>query len=183
MKLISFAVISLLAITVSAQSPMKFFSGNHAPQSEQEKADAKLVVLREKYEKLQSELALKLEELKKVKKEGKVAMSVVKSLSEKLEKSSLDSEDQKEVREKYLDVLGIWREAYTSGTIQEKELKKATKKSDVLKKKITKLTGNQEQQTEQDADSNDPTEPSPDSATTEQSWRRKLMRPFRMLTH
>ncbi|KAH6567008.1 hypothetical protein BASA50_007468 [Batrachochytrium salamandrivorans] len=183
MKLISFVVISLLAITVSAQPPPSTSAANHAPQSEQEKPDAKLVELRAKYERLQSELALKLEELEKVEKEEKVAMSVVKSLSKKLEKSSLDSEDQEKVGEKYPDALGIWREAYTSGTIQKKELKKATKKSDSLKKKTSKLTGNQEQQTKQDADSNDPTEPSPDSATTEQSWRRKLMRPFRMLTH
>ncbi|KAH9274164.1 hypothetical protein BASA83_003468 [Batrachochytrium salamandrivorans] len=68
MKLISFVVISLLAITVSAQPPPSTSAANHAPQSEQEKPDAKLVELRAKYERLQSELALKLEELEKVEK-------------------------------------------------------------------------------------------------------------------
>ncbi|KAH6587950.1 hypothetical protein BASA50_010969 [Batrachochytrium salamandrivorans] len=101
MRLISFAVISLLAITVSAQSPPSTSTANDAPKCDKDAIKKKIQDLRAAYA-AQDELITKLREPGKVEQEGQAIMSVMKEIEEELKKKDLP-EGEKPSLEKHYD--------------------------------------------------------------------------------
>ncbi|KAH6586142.1 hypothetical protein BASA50_000608 [Batrachochytrium salamandrivorans] len=87
MKLVSFAVISLLAITVSAHKPKKSSDANHALHHNQNTIEDKIQELEADY-KAKKEAVLKLGGLKAMGKKEQEAISVMEGLEEELKNDS-----------------------------------------------------------------------------------------------
>ncbi|KAH9264632.1 hypothetical protein BASA83_011884 [Batrachochytrium salamandrivorans] len=92
MRLISFAVISLLAITVSAQPPPNTFAADDAPQCDKDVIMHKIRELATAH-KAQQELIKTLENPGKAEQEEQIIKSVMKEIEEQLKRTDLLEEN------------------------------------------------------------------------------------------
>ncbi|KAH6566563.1 hypothetical protein BASA50_008859 [Batrachochytrium salamandrivorans] len=162
MKLISFAVISLLAITVSAQKPTRPSTADDAPQSDQKLIRDKLQELTAAHPE-QQKLILKLgglEEMEEKELEARLQMEGLESI---LERNYLLGDEKSKTKTLYATAKNDWKKANDALMFKQKQLKEATDKRDGMEIKISILEENIEQKTEQDAHNRDQTKASPGS--------------------
>ncbi|KAH6566558.1 hypothetical protein BASA50_008864 [Batrachochytrium salamandrivorans] len=162
MKLISFAVISLLTITVSAQILPGTSAAKYALQSDQNVIHDKIRELTT-IEQEQEKLVLELGKSANVERWEKKARLVMERLVKVLKDDSLSEVDKSKVKQLHADAAEDWSEANAALVAKKKELKEATKQLDCMKMKIFILNENIELQLEQDARSKGPIEASPGS--------------------
>ncbi|KAH6576954.1 hypothetical protein BASA60_004297 [Batrachochytrium salamandrivorans] len=162
MKLISFAVISLLAITVSAHPGLGTSATNDAPQCDKDVIMQKIQELTAAH-KTQQELITKLEEPGKAEREEQEIRSVMKTIEKELERTDLPERERPGLEKHYADAVKDWEKAKSALVAKKEELKHATQGYNCMWVKLDILEETLALKTEQDAKSKDKTEVSPGS--------------------
>ncbi|KAH6586441.1 hypothetical protein BASA50_000397 [Batrachochytrium salamandrivorans] len=164
MKLISFAVISLLAITVSADSPPSTSTVKYALQSDQDLIQEKLQDLTTAYQ-IQEDLALKLGGLEELEKEERETKLIVEGLKNGFKRQTLSRAGKLSLEKQYADAVKSWKEAESALMTKKDDLKQAREKRNDMVAKLYILKENLERQTEQDANAHNQGGTSPDSSS------------------
>ncbi|KAH6562906.1 hypothetical protein BASA62_008854 [Batrachochytrium salamandrivorans] len=141
MKLISFAVISFLAVTVSAQIPTRPSAANYVLQPDQDSIDEEIQELTTAYQS-QQEVVLKLGGLEELEQEVMKYKSVVKEFGDRLEKDYATGVDKSEIREQYDTAVEDWRQAKDAMLTKKEEIREATAKRDGIEVELLTLKDN-----------------------------------------
>ncbi|KAH6581728.1 hypothetical protein BASA61_008947 [Batrachochytrium salamandrivorans] len=124
MRLISFAVISLLAITVSAQPPPNTFAADDAPQCDKDVIMHKIRELATAH-KAQQELIKTLEEPGKAEQEEQIIKSVMKEIEEQLKRTDLLEGERPGLEKHYTGSVNDLEKAQNALVAKQDELKEA----------------------------------------------------------
>ncbi|KAH6564556.1 hypothetical protein BASA83_011703 [Batrachochytrium salamandrivorans] len=152
MKLISFAVVSFLAITVSAQPPIDSAS-NSALQHDQEVLD-KIQELTTAHE-AQKELVLELGNLEKLEQMEQETSLAMKKLGEELRKQ-IDNEPWRlHLQALYNEALENYRDAFKALSTRKEELKNAKEERNSIEMGLFTLKENWDRLTEHNAENQD----------------------------
>ncbi|KAH9244562.1 hypothetical protein BASA81_018029 [Batrachochytrium salamandrivorans] len=143
MRLISFAVISLLAITVSAQPPL---STSTAKDAIEKKLQDLWTVYR-----AQIELITKLREPGKVEQEEQTIRSVMKEIEEQLQRKDLSESERPGLEKCYAGSVNDLEKAQSAQIPKQQQLEKARNQRYDTVIKIDILDENLEREMEQDA--------------------------------
>ncbi|KAH6596716.1 hypothetical protein BASA61_003434 [Batrachochytrium salamandrivorans] len=162
MKLISFAVISFLAITVSAYPGLGASAADDTLQSDRDLINDKIDEFTTAHQ-LQEELVLTISGFEEVKEKEQEAKSVMKGLAGRLTESHLSRVDQLDLEEQYNNAEKDWNKAYDTLMLKKDDVNQAEGKRDGIKMKLLILNENVQQQTKQGAHSKGQTGASPDS--------------------
>ncbi|KAH6567521.1 hypothetical protein BASA50_004351 [Batrachochytrium salamandrivorans] len=163
MKLISFAVISLLTITVSAQILPGTSAAKYALQSDQNLIHDKIRELTESCQ-IQQELVLKLRKPGKVEEKERETRLQMEKLEKEFETSDLSGVEETRIQRQYSIALHDSKEAQAALVAKKEKLKEAMEQRSYMKIKISILEENIEQKEEQDAKSKGPIGASPGSS-------------------
>ncbi|KAH6588397.1 hypothetical protein BASA50_010763 [Batrachochytrium salamandrivorans] len=142
MKLISFAVISLLAIVVSAHIPQSTFATNHAPPYSQGAVDAELARLMAAYEKEKEDLDAKVAELEKVNKEAEDLSLAMRDLRTKINKDGITEDRRSNLEGLYIYTNERFEEVYANLMAKSAGLSRATERRDDTNIKLLTLREN-----------------------------------------
>ncbi|KAH6583363.1 hypothetical protein BASA50_007661 [Batrachochytrium salamandrivorans] len=143
MKLISFAVVSLLVITVSAQILTKPPASNYVLQPNQDSIDEEIQELTTAYQ-LQREVVNTIGGLEELEQEEMRYKLVMKDFESRLERSYVTGVDKSEIKKKYGIANNEWRKASDLVLAKGKELREATAKRDGIEVKLLTLKDNHE---------------------------------------
>ncbi|KAH6567527.1 hypothetical protein BASA62_006060 [Batrachochytrium salamandrivorans] len=110
MKLVSFAVISILAITVSAQIPTRLFSFKYALQRDQSQIHDKIEKLEEDYI-AQQDLVIELGGLEKLEQEERKYKSMIDDIEKELKSGDLSGAEELEMEKDYEEIKKKWKKA------------------------------------------------------------------------
>ncbi|KAH6589556.1 hypothetical protein BASA50_009967 [Batrachochytrium salamandrivorans] len=160
MKLISFAVITLLAITVSAHLPLSTSATNDAPQCDKDVIEHKIEELWAVYP-AQKELIKTLENPGKAEREERAIKSVMETIEEQLKRTDLPERERLSLEGHYAGSVDDLKKAESALVAKKQQLDEAKKKRDCMNMKILILDENLEQKEEQDAKSKGRVETSP----------------------
>ncbi|KAH6567522.1 hypothetical protein BASA62_006055 [Batrachochytrium salamandrivorans] len=163
MKLISFAVISFLAITVSAQPGLGTSDANYVPQPDQEVVGSELerfVVDCEAKQALVTELSTS-GQVEKDEKDYKLVLEFARG---ELKQEGLSDEDKKVLTKKCDDAAIEWEKAHTALTSKQRQLKEAQKEFGDAEMKLKVLQENKQQLAEHNSQSQAKLETAPDSS-------------------
>ncbi|KAH9247637.1 hypothetical protein BASA81_014769 [Batrachochytrium salamandrivorans] len=155
MKLISLAVISLLAITVNPHKPKKSSSANHALYHNQNTIEDKIQELEAGY-KVKQEAVLKLVELEELEQKERETKSVVKDIEEELKNDSLPRDKKSDLIKQSNCALDDWKYARRVLTAKQEILIKAIEQRNYVEMKLSILEENIEQQPVQVINDQDP---------------------------
>ncbi|KAH6589547.1 hypothetical protein BASA50_009958 [Batrachochytrium salamandrivorans] len=164
MKLISFAVISLLAITVSAHPGLGTSATNDAPQCDTDVITQKIQELTAARQE-QQELITKLKTHGKAEQEKQAIRSVMKTIEDQLKKKDLSEDERWDLQNHYAGSVNDLKKAENAQIPKKKQLEEARGQRYCMWVKINILEENMERKTEQDAKSKSKTEVSPDSSS------------------
>ncbi|KAH6599911.1 hypothetical protein BASA50_002685 [Batrachochytrium salamandrivorans] len=142
MKLISFAVISLLAITVSAQVLPSTSSVEYTLQHDQYDVDEKLAELRAAY-KTEMEKDLKLEDFWLAKREVEELRLEVQRLKDAMKRKGITKVEKLDTRKLYISAHDELQQAYATVFAKKKDLEKAKEKCDNAKIELHTIEENQ----------------------------------------
>ncbi|KAH6567739.1 hypothetical protein BASA50_002835 [Batrachochytrium salamandrivorans] len=162
MKLISFAVISLLAITVSAQTHPSTSTATDAPQCDKDVITHKTQELKASYQE-QHKLVLKLETPGKAEREEQEIKSVMKTIEEQLKRKDLSRGERSSLEKHYAESANDLEKAESALVAKKEDLGKAREQRYRVWIKLNILNENLERKTEQDAKSKSKTGASPGS--------------------
>ncbi|KAH6565901.1 hypothetical protein BASA50_006148 [Batrachochytrium salamandrivorans] len=163
MRLISFAVISLLAITVSAYPGLGTFATNDAPQCDKDVIMHKILELTAAHQE-QQELIKTLEEPGKAEREEQTIRLVMKTIEKELERTDLPEYERPGLEKHYAGSVDDLKKAESALVAKKEELKEATQGYSCINIKILILEENLKQKEEQDAKSKSKTGASPSSS-------------------
>ncbi|KAH6596517.1 hypothetical protein BASA50_005067 [Batrachochytrium salamandrivorans] len=149
MKLISFAVISLLAITVSAHKPKKSSDDKSALCRNQNVIEEKIQELEKDY-KVKQEAVLKLGGLKAMGKKEQEAISVMEELEEELKKGFLPRDKKLDLIRQSNRALENWKCTRNILMAKQEILIKAMEQRSYAEMKISILEENIERQPDPD---------------------------------
>ncbi|KAH9247465.1 hypothetical protein BASA81_014948 [Batrachochytrium salamandrivorans] len=150
MKLISFAVISLLAITVSAHPPPSISAANDAPQCDKNAIKQKIQDLAAAHQE-QHKVVLKLEEPGKAEQEEQAIKSVMKTIEEQLKRKDLPESERPGLEKHYAGSVKDLEKAQVALTAKQKQLDEARIQRYDMWIKINILNENLKREAEQDA--------------------------------
>ncbi|KAH9266680.1 hypothetical protein BASA83_010355 [Batrachochytrium salamandrivorans] len=150
MKLISFAVISLLAITVSAQPPLSTSAANGTPQCDKDVIKQKIQELKASYP-AQQEVVLKLETPGKAEREEQEIKSVMKDIEKELKRKNLPEYERPGLEKHYAGSVEDLEKAQAALTAKKQQLDEARNQRYGIWMKINILNENLKRKTEQDA--------------------------------
>ncbi|KAH6600541.1 hypothetical protein BASA61_002251 [Batrachochytrium salamandrivorans] len=162
MRPISFAVISLLAITVSAHLPLSTSATNDAPQCDKDVIMHKILELTTAH-KAQQELIKKLEEPGKAEREEQEIKSVMEEIEKELKKTGLPRGERSSLEGHYAGSVDDLKKAQSALVDKKEDLRKAMKKRSCMEVKLDILNETLEQKAEQDAKDKSKTGASPSS--------------------
>ncbi|KAH6580590.1 hypothetical protein BASA50_008855 [Batrachochytrium salamandrivorans] len=160
MKLVSFAVISILAITVSAQIPTRLFSFKYALQRDQSQIHDKIEKLEEDYI-AQQDLVIELGGLEKLEQEERKYKSMIDDIEKELKSGDLSGAEELEMEKDYEEIKKKWKKANLALVTKKNKLTAAADERDDTEIKLFILEENQERRMEQDAHSRGQTKASP----------------------
>ncbi|KAH6601364.1 hypothetical protein BASA61_001996 [Batrachochytrium salamandrivorans] len=164
MKLISFAVISLLAITVSAHPPPSTSAANDAPQCDTDVITQKIRELTA-VQQAQQELITKLKVPGKAEQEEQAIKSVMKTIEKELKRKDLSEDERLDLQNHYAESVDDLKKAESAQIPKKKQLDEAGEQRYCIEVKLNILEENLERKTEQDAKSKSKTEVSPGSSS------------------
>ncbi|KAH9270550.1 hypothetical protein BASA83_007363 [Batrachochytrium salamandrivorans] len=150
MRLISFAVISLLAITVSAHPPPSTSAADDAPQCDKDVIMHKIRELTAAH-KAQIEVVLKLEEPGKAEREERAIKSVMKTIEKQLKRKDLLEGEKPGLEKHYAGSVNDLEKAQNALVAKQKQLDEAIDQRYRMEVKLDILNENLEQKAEQDA--------------------------------
>ncbi|KAH6563467.1 hypothetical protein BASA60_010711 [Batrachochytrium salamandrivorans] len=162
MRLISFAVISLLAITVSAHPPSSTSAAVDAPKCDKDVIMHKIQELKASYP-AQIEEVLKLEEPGKAEREEREIRSVMKTIEEQLKRKDLLEGERPGLEKHYAGSVNDLKKAESALVAKQDELKKAKKQRYGIWIKLGILEENLKREAEQDAKNKSKTDASSSS--------------------
>ncbi|KAH9247635.1 hypothetical protein BASA81_014767 [Batrachochytrium salamandrivorans] len=162
MKLISLAVISLLAITVNPHKPKKSSSANHALYHNQNTIEDKIQEL-EAYYKTKKEAVLKLERFEDAERKERTTKSIMETLEEELKNDSLPRDKKSDLMRQSNCALEDWKYARRVLTAKQETLIRAMEKRSYVEIKLSILEENIKQQPVQVINDQDPMGASYDS--------------------
>ncbi|KAH9245236.1 hypothetical protein BASA81_017286 [Batrachochytrium salamandrivorans] len=168
MKLVSFAVISILAITVSAQIPTRLFSFKYALQRDQSQIHDKIEKLEEDYI-AQQDLVIELGGLEKLEQEERKYKSMIDDIEKELKSGDLSGAEELEMEKDYEEIKKKWKKANLALVTKKNKLTAAADERDDTEIKIFILKENIELQLEQDDKDQGQIEPRLALALTEKS--------------
>ncbi|KAH6590648.1 hypothetical protein BASA50_009239 [Batrachochytrium salamandrivorans] len=142
MKLISFAVISLLTITVSAQVLPGTSSAEYTQQHNQYDFDEKLAGLRAAYE-TEMEKDLKLEDFWLAKHEVEDLRLKVQRLKDAMKRKGITKVKKLDTRKLYIGAHDELQQAYVTVFAKKRDLEKAKEKRDNAKIELHTIEENQ----------------------------------------
>ncbi|KAH6589560.1 hypothetical protein BASA50_009971 [Batrachochytrium salamandrivorans] len=152
MRLISFAVISLLAITVSAHPPLSTSATNDAPQCDKDVIKHKIRELTAVYP-AQKELIKTLETPGKAEREEREIKSVMKTIEEQLKRTDLPERERLSLEKHYTGSVEDLEKAESALVAKQKQLEEAKKQRYGMEVKLDILEENLALKEEQDAKS------------------------------
>ncbi|KAH9263717.1 hypothetical protein BASA83_012866 [Batrachochytrium salamandrivorans] len=164
MKLISFAVISLLAITVSAHPGLGTSATNDAPQCDTDVITQKIRELTA-VQQAQQELITKLKVPGKAEQEEQAIKSVMKTIEKELKRKDLSEDERLDLQNHYAESVDDLKKAESAQIPKKKQLDEAGEQRYCIEVKLNILEENLERKTEQDAKSKSKTEVSPGSSS------------------
>ncbi|KAH9249947.1 hypothetical protein BSLG_004678 [Batrachochytrium salamandrivorans] len=150
MKLISFAVISLLAITVSAWPPNSPSAANDVPQCDRDVIKQKIQELKASYP-AQQEVVLKLETPGKAEQEEQEIKSVMRDIEKELKRKNLPEYERPGLEKHYAGSVEDLEKAQAALTAKKQQLDEARNQRYGIWMKINILNENLKRKTEQDA--------------------------------
>ncbi|KAH6573809.1 hypothetical protein BASA50_002507 [Batrachochytrium salamandrivorans] len=150
MKLISFAVISLLAITVSAHPPLSTSTANDAPKCDKDIIKQKIRDLREAYP-ARIELVLKLGEPGEAEEKEQTIRSVMKDIKGQLKREDLLEGEKPKLEKHYDESVDDLEKAQSAVVAKKQQLKEASNQSYDIWMKVHILDENLDREAEQDA--------------------------------
>ncbi|KAH6576994.1 hypothetical protein BASA62_001104 [Batrachochytrium salamandrivorans] len=124
MRLISFAVISLLTITVSAHPPPSTSAANDAPQCDKDVITQKIQELTAAHQE-QQELITKLEEPGKAEQEKRAIKSVMKTIRKQLKRKDLSEDEKWDLQKHYAESANDLKKAENALIPKQKQVKEA----------------------------------------------------------
>ncbi|KAH6590601.1 hypothetical protein BASA50_009250 [Batrachochytrium salamandrivorans] len=149
MKLISFAVVSLLAITVSAHKPKRPFSFKYARQHNQDVVEVKIEKLEEDY-RAKQEAILKLEGLKDAEYKERTTKSIMEKLEKELKNDSLSEDKKSYLMRQSNFAFENWKCARDSLVVKQGNLIKAMEERNYVEMGLSILKENIERQPDPD---------------------------------
>ncbi|KAH6589005.1 hypothetical protein BASA50_010333 [Batrachochytrium salamandrivorans] len=150
MRLISFAVISLLTITVSAQPPLSASAANDVPQCDRDVIKQKIQELKASYP-AQQEVVLKLETPGKAEREEQEIKSVMKDIEKELKRKNLPEYERPGLEKHYAGSVEDLEKAQAALTAKKQQLDEARNQRYGIWMKINILNENLKREAEQDA--------------------------------
>ncbi|KAH9251202.1 hypothetical protein BASA81_010981 [Batrachochytrium salamandrivorans] len=178
MRLVSFAVISLLAITVSAHPPPSTSATNDAPQCDKDVITQKIRDLRA-VQQAQQDLITNLEVPGKAEQEEQTIRSVMKTIEDQLKKKDLPEDERWDLQNHYAGSVNDLKKAENALIPKQKQVKEAVEQRYGMGVKINILNENMERKTEQDAKSKSKTEVSPGSSSHRDILQNQIDETFR----
>ncbi|KAH6566844.1 hypothetical protein BASA62_006474 [Batrachochytrium salamandrivorans] len=164
MKLISFAVISFLAITVSAHPGLGTSAATDAPQCDKDVITQKIQELTTAYQE-QQELITKLETPGKAEQEEREIRSVIKTIEKQLKKKDLSEDERWDLQNHYAESVDDLKKAESALIPKKQQLDEAGGQRYCIEVKLNLLEETLKRKTEQDAKSKDRTGVSPGSSS------------------
>ncbi|KAH6583735.1 hypothetical protein BASA50_009262 [Batrachochytrium salamandrivorans] len=164
MKLISLAVISFLAIGVSAYPGLGTSAADDAQQPDQKLIQDKLQELTT-IEQEQEKLVLELGGLEEVEEKERETRSKMEDAEKELKDDSLSKVDRTNLEKLHVDAEKDWKKSNAALMVKQKQFKEAKEKHDGIKMKICILKENQKRQTKQDVKDHNPIGASPGSSS------------------
>ncbi|KAH6586132.1 hypothetical protein BASA50_000598 [Batrachochytrium salamandrivorans] len=149
MKLVSFAVISLLAITVNAQILSSASDAKYALQSDQNTIEDKIQEL-EAYYKTKKEAVFNIVELEELEQKERETKSVMKDIEEELKNDSLTKDRKSDLMRQSNCALDNWKNARRVLTAKQEKLTQAMEQRSYVEMKLSILEENIEQQPDPD---------------------------------
>ncbi|KAH6593041.1 hypothetical protein BASA50_007674 [Batrachochytrium salamandrivorans] len=147
MKLISFAVISLLAVTVSAHLPTRPPASNYVLQNDQDAVEEKIQELTTAYQE-QQEAILKIVGPEKVERKEIGSTPAMEDIDSGSEKDYATRVDKSNVEKKHDIAVEDWKKSYAIMIAKKEDLRKAEAKRDAIEIEIFTLRDNHELRTE-----------------------------------
>ncbi|KAH6583081.1 hypothetical protein BASA61_008192 [Batrachochytrium salamandrivorans] len=173
MKLISFAVISLLAVTVSAQILPSTSATDDALQCDQNPVQEKIQELTISYQ-LQEELALELEGFEELKKEELETKLIMDGLKNGFKRKGLSKAGKLDLERQYAAAVEDWKQAEGAVMDRKNDLIRAEEKRNGIKIKLLILKNNIERQMKEDAKDQSQTKASPGSSHPKKILERQI---------
>ncbi|KAH6596501.1 hypothetical protein BASA50_005051 [Batrachochytrium salamandrivorans] len=160
MRLISFAVISLLAITVSAHKPKRSSSVKYARQHDQDLVQKKIQELTEAYQE-QQEVIFKIGELEEMEQEELGARVKMEGLANRLTEEHLLGDEKRNLKKLYASAEEGWKKIYDALILKQRQLKDVKQQRDNTEIKLFTLEENQKQMDKYNAENRDQMQVSP----------------------